>query len=109
MNKNLIQNLEDLTQIKYSVFNKLIQASEDCICDYTLQTIEEDDDILSIYIGIGVLYINISDSEITYKFVPNKKLEKKLLRTIETGESPLIQDIESKLNKKILDTYKELL
>lgn len=106
---DLIQNLCSLTQIRYSVFNKLLQISENCICDYTLNSIEEDEDIITINIGLGLIYINIIENEIEYKFIPNKKLEKKLLKTIENGESPLVQDIESKLNKKIIDTYKELL
>lgn len=109
MTHDLLRNLEDLTQIRSSIFNKLLQISENCICDYILQTIDRDEDILSIYIGIGVIHINITESELEYKFIPNKKLEKKLLKAIETDESPLVKELELKLNKKILDTYKELL
>ena len=106
---NLTQNLESLTQIKSPVISKLIRISESCICDYILQAIENDEDIISVYIGLGTLEINISEDEIYYKFTPNKKFEKKILKTLETEESPLVQEIEAKLNKKILDTYKELL
>lgn len=106
---NLIQNLESLTQIKSSVISKLTHISESCICDYILQSAENDEDIVTVYIGLGTLEINIVDDEIFYKFTPNKKFEKKILRTLETEESPLVKEIEAKLNKKILDTYKELL
>lgn len=109
MGYNLTQNLESLTQIKSPVISKLIRISESCICDYILQAIENDEDIISVYIGLGTLEINISEDEIYYKFIPNKKFEKKILKTLETEESPLVQEIEAKLNKKILDTYKELL
>jgi hypothetical protein len=106
---DLIQNLCSLTQIRYSVLNKLVQISENCICDYVLNAIDKDDDIIKINSGIGNIYINIMNDEIEYKFIPNKKLEKKLLKTIETNESPLVHELENKLNKKIIDTYKELL
>ena len=106
---NLMQNLEDLTQVKASVLSKITRVSESCICDYVLQAMENDEDIVTVYIGLGTLEISISDDEIFYKFIPNKKFEKKILRTLETEESPLVSEIEAKLNKKILDTYKELL
>lgn len=106
---NLIQNLEDLTQINSSVYSKITRISESCICDYIIHAIENDEDIVSVYIGLGTLELNISDDEIFYKFIPNKKFEKKILKTLETEDSPLVQEIEAKLNKKILDTYKELL
>lgn len=106
---DLIDNLGSLTLIKSSILNKQVEISENCICDYILEAIENDEDIISIDIGIGMLSINISDDEISYKFIPNKKLEKKILKTIETEESPLITQIEKKLNQRILNTYKELL
>lgn len=106
---DLIDNLGSLTLIKSSILNKQVEISENCICDYILEAIENDEDIVSIDIGIGMLSINISDDEISYKFIPNRKLEKKILKTIETEESPLITQIEKKLNQRILNTYKELL
>ena len=109
MTHNLMDNLGSLTLIKSSILTKLVDVSENCICDYILNTIEEDEDITSINIGIGNIYINISDDELNYKFIPNKKLEKKILKTIDTGESPLVMSIEDKLNQRILNTYKELL
>ena len=109
MTYDLIDNLGSLTLIKSSILNKQVEISENCICDYILEAIENDEDIITINIGIGILSINISNDEISYKFVPNKKLEKKLLKTIETEESPLVEQIEKKLNQRILNTYKELL
>lgn len=109
MTYDLIDNLGSLTLIKSSILNKQVEISENCICDYILEAVENDEDIITINIGIGILSINISDDEISYKFVPNKKLEKKLLKTIETEESPLVTQIEKKLNQRILNTYKELL
>ena len=109
MTYNLVDNLGSLTLIKSSILNKQVEISENCICDYILEAIENDEDIVSIDIGIGMLYINISADEISYKFIPNKKLEKKIVKTIETRESPLVTQIENKLNQRILNTYKELL
>lgn len=109
MNYNLIKNISSITLIKSSILNKLVEISESCICDYALNTVEEDEDVFSIDIGIGTIYINILDNELQYKFVPDKKLEKKLIRTLDTKESPLVIEAENKLNQRIINTYKELL
>lgn len=109
MAKDLIKNVEDMTQIGLPILNKLVYVSEKCICDYLLDAVYEEEDIVPIDIGIGHIFINIADDELTYKFVPSKSLEKKLIKTFEDNESPIVQIVESKLNKKILETYKELL
>ncbi len=106
---DLIKDLNTLTLIKSSILSRLENISENCICDYVLESTLKDDDIVPIDLGIGVLYINILDNEISYKFIPSKKLEKKLLKSRETGESQLVLDIEDKLNQRIFNTYKELL
>ena len=109
MSYDLLKNVSSLTLIKPSILNSIINIEEDCICDYTLDIYESDDDIIEIDIGIGTLYINIIEDELTYKFVPSKRLEKKIINTINSGESYLEKDIESKLNSKLFNTYKELL
>lgn len=109
MNYDLINSLSSLTLVKSSILLKIADDSENCICDCILNTVEEDEDVTSINIGIGNLYVNITDDELTYKFVPSKKLEKKILKAIETGDSPLVAAVEDKLNQRILNTYKELL
>ena len=106
---NLIDNLNKLTFIKNSILHKLVNISENCICDYVLECMLDDETVTPIDIGIGTLYVNISNNELQYKFIPNKKLEKKLIRTVNNQESPLIESIESNLNDKIVNTYKELL
>lgn len=109
MNYDLIKNLGILTLIKHSILKKMVEISENCICDSVLDAVQSEEDIISINIGIGTLFINIVDYEISYKFEPSQRLEKKLIKSIDTGESPLVQNAETKLNKKIVNTYKELL
>ena len=105
---DLYENLSALTRIKPSLMEKIKFISENCICDYTLDIIEQDDDVVMVDIGIGTLQINISDYELDYKFIPSNGLEKKLIRTIEEEQSPLVREVEKKLNNKITATYKEL-
>ena len=109
MSYDLLKNVSALTLIKPSILNSIINVTEDCISDYALDIYESDNDIMEIDIGIGTLYINIVEDELTYKFVPSKRLEKKIINTVNSGESYLAIDIESKLNSKLFNTYKELL
>ena len=106
---NLIKDIATITLIKFPIFSKLINVSEVCICDYVNTSQIKGSDIIEVDIGIGTLFINIANDEILYKFVPSKKLEKKLVKTIVDGKSPIIDKVENKLNNKILNTYKELL
>lgn len=106
---DLIKNLNSLTLIKESILRSLSSIIEDSICQYTLEAIELDEDIVKIDFGFGILSINISSDELEYKFIPSKKLEKKLIKSINTNTSPLVLNIEKKLNQRIINTYKELL
>ena len=106
---DLIKDLNSLTLIKESILRSLSNIIEDSICQYILEAIELDEDIVKIDFGFGILSINISSDELEYKFVSSKKLEKKLIRSINTNTSPLVSNIEKKLNQRIINTYKELL
>ena len=109
MKYNLIDDLSSLSLIKPSILNKLVDISQTCLCDYVdnLSILEESS--IEIDIGIGTLNISVEDDSIKYQFKPSKKLEKNLVQTVVNGDNPLIYKIEKKLNKKILNTYKELL
>ena len=106
---DLVKDISTLTLIKESILRSISNIVEDSVCQYTLEAIQLDEDVLSIDLGFGVLKINVSSEELEYKFVPSRKLEKKLIKSINTNTSPLVSNIEKKLNQRIINTYKELL
>lgn len=109
MKYNLIDDISSLSLIKPSILNKLIDISQSCLCDYVDNMSILEDSLVEVDIGIGTLNIFIEEDAIKYQFKPSKKLEKNLVQTVVDGNSPLTYKIEKKLNKKILNTYKELL
>lgn len=109
MKYNLIDDISSLSLIKPSILNKLIDISQSCLCDYVDNMSILEDSLVEVDIGIGTLNIFIEEDLIKYQFKPSKKLEKNLVQTVVDGNSPLMYKIEKKLNKKILNTYKELL
>lgn len=109
MKYNLIDDISSLSLIKPSILNKLIDISQSCLCDYVDNMSILEDSLVEVDIGIGTLNIFIEEDVIKYQFKPSKKLEKNLVQTVVDGNSPLMYKIEKKLNKKILNTYKELL
>lgn len=106
---DLVKDISSLTLIKESILKSISNIIEDSICHYILEAISLDEDVIIIDFGFGLLNINISSDELEYKFIPSKKLEKKILKSINTNNSPLVSSIEKKLNKRIINTYKELL
>lgn len=109
MKYNLIDDISSLSLIKPSILNKLVDISQSCLCDYVDNMSILEDSLVEVDIGIGTLNIFIEEDLIKYQFKPSKKLEKNLVQTVVDGNSPLKYKIEKKLNKKILNTYKELL
>ena len=109
MKYNLIDDISSLSLIKPSILNKLVDISQSCLCDYVDNMSILEDSLVEVDIGIGTLNIFIEEDVIKYQFKPSKKLEKNLVQTVVDGNSPLTYKIEKKLNKNILNTYKELL
>lgn len=109
MERNILKNLSSLTQVDINTLNKLSTLAEDCICDYVLEGIETDDDVVIVDIGVGLLHISIIGDELEYKFTPSRKLEGKLKKTVYSEISPLVVKLEYSLDKKFTAAYKELL
>ena len=106
MKRYLLKDISSLTNIKDKIINKMSTISELCICDYINELDMIDEDVLDIDIGIGVISILIIEDEIQYSFSPSTLLEKSMIKTIETKQSPLINKLEINLENKINSTYK---
>lgn len=109
MEKNLIQDLSILTQIKLSLITKLSTISESILCDYINEAQLKDTDILDVNIGIGKIGVLINDDEIEYSFKPSPKLEKGLVSTVLDNKNPLVKNLEDSLESKMMKAYKEFM
>lgn len=106
--KNVIEDLSTLTTIPVTSLAKLIDKSILCIEDEVLNSFLNNEDIISLNIGIGKLVIKIEENLIRYRFIPSKKLEDGVKEALASKKSSLETTVEQHLIDKILKTYKDL-
>lgn len=78
------------------------------ICEDIKETLNDKETICEVDIEIGKILINLEDDCVRYKFIPSQKLERSIVSTIVDGKSPLQVEVEDKLQKRIMNVYKEL-
>ena len=105
----LNEDVSVLTNVSTKTLDKFINISTACIGHAVHESCCEKSNISIIDIGIRELHIKIDDCEIRYKFVPSKELEKTLIQTVTTKNSPIISKLNENLQEKIDKTYKELI
>lgn len=106
---SIINDLSTLTTIPEESLNRLVNLSECCICDAVEETRLRNQEVCEIDLGVGVLYILVSNEVVKYKFIPSKKLEVNINDTIRKGTNSMTNFVESTLVNKILNTYKDML
>ena len=108
MEFNISADVSKLTSINEQTLLKLKEKFEWCIYDYIEQTILNGENICNIDLGLGVLTIIIEDDSIKYKFKPDQKLERGIVRTIANEQNPFVLNIENYLSSRLVDVYKTL-
>lgn len=106
---SLINDIEALTTIKSTTLDKMVSLSEDSIAHCVLENFVEGKSTTTIDIGIGLLYIKLSEEGIHYKFIPSKNLEENVTLALKSKSSPLQKRVDQALCDKIENTYKQLL
>ena len=110
-NISLVKDIENLTQIPSNILEKISALAEKDICNIVYEEyVTSDRTLMSIDIGIGYIILDLEseDGYIQYTFEPSSKLEKMLIKTINEKESPLVDDIEKSLTRRVVSLYKEL-
>ena len=106
--KYLIPDLSILTTIPELSLKKLSDKCKFIICHDVQEACLNDEDEVTVDIGLGQLTIKIEDEGIRYRFIPNASFEESVTNTVLNGVSPLTCLIEDTLVNKIENTYKEL-
>ena len=105
----LVEDLSTLSTIAVTNLNKLTSLSEDIISHAIYEARLKKEPIVEIDVGIGSLYILISDTEVKYKFIPSAKVQKTISYTIKNNKSKLIERTDETLGRRITNTYKDIL
>lgn len=107
---NILDDLSTLTTIsKYGLVD-ISKIAEMCISHMILESKLNNKDSLTIILGtLGELNISITDSEVSYKFIPSKSLEKSIIYSLQSNKSKLQESLENSLTKRVISVYKDLM
>lgn len=105
---NLLEDISTLTTVQKASLDRLSDQSIKCICHNVQEALLIGINEVCIDIGLGNLFLFISENEVKYRFEPSYKLENNIIETLLTKKSPVISDIEESLINKINVVYKEL-
>lgn len=108
MNRNILEDMPVLTGIPKFNFEKLVKRCNALINHYTYEAFSDGENIVYIDIGIGRLTIQIQEKCIKYSFEPSIALDKSVKSALKSNVTDLTRLIDSTLEKRIQDTYKEL-
>lgn len=109
LQRTLVKDLQNITQISSKVFQKLTTISEMVICDDINEMDMLGEDILEVDIGFGKILFLIAGNTLKYEFYPSETFEENIIKTLEEKMNPIVLSAETSLNKKLFNTYKELL
>lgn len=107
--KNLLKDISVLTDVSENTLKKFIPIITYCISHAVYESVCEKQDVVDIDLETGQLKIKIDSDGIKYRFVPSKDLEKLILQTVTTRNSPILNKLENNLQNKIDRSFKELL
>lgn len=105
---NIIDDISKLTTIEVEDLNKLISKAIWCICNAVIESNMDNKSITALDVGLGKLLISNEDDVIKYKFIPSKKLEKYLVKSLTEGKNPLKLILEKTLCSRITNAYKDI-
>jgi len=108
MNK-IEDSLNKLTTIPKETITSIFTLTNEIICDEFLNCVDEGEDVAVVDVGIGTVSLFPVDGGVEYKFVPSDELEKMVVETMTSGDSPLVNHINKKITKIILTKYKNLM
>ena len=105
----IIKDLADLTSVSEKIFEKLSNNIMFLILQNLEETINKNEKICEFDLTLGKLLISLEDDELKFKFIPSKKLEKEIIKTIEEGQNSMEKILISNMISTLEKTYKELL
>ena len=105
---NLLSDLGILSGVAVTNLDKLSLISNDIISHAALEAKLNHEPVAEIDLGIGVLYILISEEELKYKFIPSSTLQFAVKQSLVNNRSRLTDKVDHTLSRRIMNTYKDL-
>lgn len=106
---NIVTDVSELTNVSEKILEKLLNVAALCIGHNLHESLVSKQDTVVLDVGVGELILLVRNDLLQYKFIPCPSFEKMLARVVLTGQSPIAEQLESNLQQRIEQTYKELL
>lgn len=107
--QDLHKDLSTLTGLPIHEFTKLTQKTCALVNHYVMEAIKTNNDKVEIDLGIGYLYLQLTKDNVSYKFVPSKRMIMNVKDAYQDKKNNLVDMIEKNMVNKVMNTYKELL
>lgn len=112
MQHNILTDVATLTALPQKTLEKLSRKAVYSICDAIYEyKLSEEDEILDLDIGIGILKVKITGNDIKYRFKPDDMFAKyirKMFENIDNYEPFCSKIAIEDLTKKFDQIYKDL-
>lgn len=105
---NLLADLSILSGVAVTNLERLTLLSNDIISHAVFEAKLNKEPVAEIDLGIGTLYILISEDELKYKFIPSSVTQFAVKQTLTKNKSRLTGKVETTLGRRIMNTYKDL-
>ena len=104
----LIDDLSTLSSVATANLVSLCRLSEAIISHSVAESMRDGEEVTSVDIGIGTLYLKNTEDGVKYKFTPSSRMSKTIESTFKDGNSRLVYETDEVLGRRIMNTYKDL-
>lgn len=105
----LIENINTITTIPLKSLKDLQHCVNIIHSNSAVTQMREDKNILELETFEGKILISIEDDNIRYKFIPSDNFNAIMVNSIKNKNSLLVKEVEDKLKKILIKTYKDIL
>lgn len=106
---DMLKDLSTITGVAHGNYQALYLKCNALIEHYMVEALNENSNTINVYMGIGNLVIEKDKGCIKYKFIPSQTLDRALKKARIGKQTDLTKMIDKELERRIKNTYKELL
>ena len=103
----LTDDIAILTNVSKTNIEEIVKLIEKNIAHSVIeQKLSNEFDYIDV--GIGSLKISVDNNELRYSFIPSESLNNRIINSIKSNKSPIIEDLDKSVIHRIKKAYKEL-
>ena len=108
MKYDMLKDLSTVTGIKLANLQPVVVKQIKLMAHDVFNTVNSDEDVAEVDIGIGTIQIKIGEENCFYRFIPCAKLSQAIEHTVKTNEDVLVTALEEAVAARFEKTYREM-